>query len=507
MRSIDFPEAREPIVLAIDIGSSSVRALLYDGDGDQISSSESQVAYRQRITDDGGSESDPDELVELVVRCVEGVLTLASLHDVRVSAVGMTCFWHGLLGLDAAGAPVTPVYMWSDKRSGDEASQLVSDLDAMAVHQRTGCRIHSSYWPAKLRWARRTMPDTHARVGTWVSVTDYVFLKLFGTLSTSISMASGTGLLNAQTLAWDDEILSCLELSAEALPPLVDRTEGQTDLLPDHASRWPELAGVPWYPAIGDGAAANVGAGCVGDDAIAMTIGTSAAMRLIVPHQAGEPTGELPHRIWSYRLDQSHRVLGGALSNGGNVMAWLAHTLFSQDFDSLTATAAAMEPDAHGLTVLPFLAGERSPSWNDAATGALHGLRLSTTPADIFRAALEATAYRLAAIYDDVRLLAREPHEIHANGAAALGSPLWLQIIADTLGHRLDAVDAEAEASARGAALCALEALGALSSLDDIHSEISGSHVPDDARHQVYLAARKRQRMLEEAVAVVQQHP
>lgn len=500
MRSIGMSEALEPLVLAIDVGSSSVRALLYDRAGDQVAESERQLTYTQRMTADGGSESDAAGLLALVVLCVDGVVGNPDLKGAPIAAVGMTSFWHGLLGIDKAGKPCTPVYMWSDKRSGQDAIELANHVDARDVHQRTGCRVHSSYWPSKLRWLRRTAPDTCRRVQTWLSVTDYLHREFFGSLATSISMTSGTGLLNGTTLDWDPGMLGVLDLGEGSLPPIRDRADAYSGLRDPYARRWPTLASMPWYPAIGDGAAANVGAGCVGPDRIAMTVGTSAAMRLIVDDAGGEALEALPHRIWRYRLDRGHQVLGGALSNGGNVTGWIAHHLAQGDFDALTAAAKLVEPDGHGLTILPFLAGERSPSWNENATGTISGLRLSTTAGDIFRATLEATAYRMAAIYDDLKLLAAPKHEIHANGAAVLSSPLWLQIMADTLNHRLDAVDAEAEASARGAAICALESLGAIESLRDPGNTISESYIPDDTAHARYGTARHRQSVLEKAV-------
>lgn len=504
MRSIGISEAREPLALAIDVGSSSVRALLYDGAGNQVDESERQLAYAQTMTPDGGSETGPEELLGLVTRCIDGVIGNPALNGRSIAAVGMTSFWHGLLGLDRSGEPATPVYMWSDKRSGDDALALARNLDARAVHQRTGCRIHSSYWPAKLRWLQRTRPDEFNRARTWVSVTDYLHREFFGPLETSVSMASGTGLLNGSALGWDHELLGVLGLTEDAFPPIRDRQDVYTGLQGEYGSRWPALAHVPWSPAIGDGAAANVGAGCVGPDRIAMTIGTSAAMRLIVPSAPGPA---LPHRVWRYQLDRNHQVLGGALSNGGNVTGWLANHLAMGDFDTLTAAARLIEPDGHGLTILPFLAGERSPSWHENATGTISGLRLSTTAGDLFRATLESTAYRMAAIYDDVRLLADAFHEIHANGAAVLGSPLWLQIIADTLDHRLDAVDAEAEASARGAAICALESLGALPSMRDFGNTVSERYEPDRLAHARYRAGRERQARLEAAVNALDASP
>jgi len=506
MPAIASPGSAAAHVLAIDVGSSSVRALLYDNHGRQVDGSETQLGYKQRITTDGGSESDPAALLDLTLKCIDGVSAWARARGTRIAAVAATSFWHGMMGLDARFQPSTPIYMWSDKRSGMDAAALAGELDAASTHQVTGCRIHSSYWPAKLRWLRRTDPDAFQRTAYWVSVTDHVFRELFGTLNTSVSMASGTGLMQAISLDWDAGMLAACEVAKDALPPIVDRTEPFTTLAAPYDTRWPDLASIPWYPAIGDGAAANVGAGCVGRSRIAMTIGTSAAMRIVVPDEPDRGDNPLlPSRIWSYRLDRERRVLGGALSNGGNVTGWLADHLADGDFDALTAAAAGLDPDSHGLTVLPFLAGERSPSWNDNATGTISGLRLATTGGDLFRATLEATAYRMAAIYDDVKTLAAPGHDILANGAAALSSPLWLQIIADVLGHGIDALDAAAEASARGAAVCALDALGAITALDEPANTVSQHFEPNRDHHQRYLAARRRQANLEHAIGTLTQ--
>jgi gluconokinase len=488
-------------VLAIDIGSSSVRALLYDHQGTQLEDYEVQLSYRQAVTADGGSESDAAKLLELTIACIDGVLAKAGATTGTIEAVGFTCFWHGLLGLDASGSPSTPVYMWSDKRSGTDASELAHELGLDVVHRATGCRPHSSYWPAKLRWLKRTRPDQYDASRHWVSITDYIIRELTGTLATSISMASGTGFLNVASLEWDAPMVRALDVSLDQLPPIVDRTDRADPLTSDYASRWPALATIPWYPAIGDGAAANVGSGCVGPARVALTIGTSAAMRLILP--GDQATSGVSNRLWRYRLDRNQAVVGGALSNGGNAAAWVADHTTDGDLNKLSEEASQVAPDAHGLTILPLFAGERSPSWNEHSTGTIHGLRLSSTAADLFRATLEATAYRLADIYDDLAPLTSSPHEIHANGAAALGSPLWLRIIASTLGHPIDAVDAETEASARGAAICALEAIGAIDELQDAARPVASSYEPDLRAHAAYTSARARQAALEAAINAI----
>ena len=494
-----WDEARAPLVLAIDIGSSSVRALMFDAGGLQIRLSEHQIPHRLHSTSAGASEADAENLFELVAECVDQALELASARQDDIGAVATSSFWHSLMGVDARGTPTTPVYMWGDKRSGEDVDELRERLDAKEMHQETGCRFHSSYWPAKLMWLRRTRSELVAATRTWCSFADFVDRRLRRCMQTSVSMASGTGLLHTDTSEWHEPILNALGVDASELPELVDRNEALPPVTTAWKSRWPALADTPWFPAIGDGAAANLGTGAVGNDRIAITIGTSGAMRVIT-EDAATPTTDLSDRIWSYRLDRDYRVTGGALSNGGNVTGWLARNFSGGDFDLLTEEASSVAPDGHGLTVLPLLAGERSPSWNDDASGIFAGITMATRPGHIYRAVLEATAYRFASIHEALIPLVEDEHDIYVNGAAALKSPLWLQIISDTLGRPLSALDAEAEASARGVAIAALEAIGAIGSVRPETPAVDHTYTPTPDVTAVYRDAWTRQSRLEGAM-------
>lgn len=491
--------AESPLVLAIDIGSSSVRALMFDARGFQVAGSERQVNYRLQTTTDGGWFGDPDMVFDLVCECVDAAVALAGDHSTKIGAVATASYWHSLMGVDAELCPTTPMLMWGDTRSGDDVDALQELIDPAVTHQQTGCRFHSSYWPAKLLWLRRTRPDIMTRTATWCSFPDYVEMRLRGSRQTSVSMASGTGLLHIEDSTWHRPLLDALEIAPAHLPELMDRDAPLPSMKRNWQERWPRLAHVPWYPAIGDGAAANLGTGAVGPDRLAITIGTSGAMRLITA-DAETRHLDLSDRIWSYRLDRRHRVTGGALSNGGNVTGWLARQFAGGDFAGVTAEAERVPPDGHGLTVLPLLAGERSPTWNDAASGVFAGLTLTAQRGQIYRATLEATAYRLAAIYDALRPFVTSEHEIFVNGAAAQKSPLWLQIIADTLGRPLAALDADAEASARGAAIAALNVLGVLPTIRPETPSVRRSFDPDLSNHAIYQAGIRRQSRLEAAM-------
>lgn len=491
----DLAQVKTPLALAIDIGSSSVRALLFDADGAQIRDSEHRERYKLEITPDGGSMCDPLRLRQLTARCVARVCQGAAEHIGSIGVVGISCHWHSLMGLDAAGTPVTPVYMWSDRRSASDADALQAELVLNDVHARTGCRLHSSYWPAKLHWLHRTRTQIADNVNTWCGLSDWLFAADGGPITTSVSMASATGLLNTAAVAWDRNLLAHLGIDEHRLPTIIDRT---TALDPHalHPDLVPEGLTATWYPVVGDGGAANIGAGAIGADRIALTIGTSGAIRLARERQAEIP---LPPGLFRYLIDTGTEVIGGALSNGGNMVAWLSNLTQSRDREVTMRQASKLPPDGHGLTVLPFFAGERAPSWHDHGGGGIVGLNLDTTHVHITRAMLEATGHRFARVYAELQSFATPAHTIVANGGALLQSPLWSQIVADTLNHEIRALHSRTEASARGVAIGALQAAGILPSLRTDPS-FGARYAPDATAADIYQRARRRLESLEAAL-------
>jgi gluconokinase len=311
-------------------------------------------------------------------------------------------------------------------------------------------------------------------------------------------MASATGLFDQDAVRWDPEALAVAGIEEARLFPLTDRTQGRRGLRAPWARRWPGLSSVPWFPAVGDGAASNIGSGCVTADRVALNVGTSAALRIVMsaPRAA-------PRALWRYRVDRETSIVGGATSEGGNVFAWCEQTLRLPDATQVEAALAAMDPDAHGLTMLPFLAGERAPGWRGDVRGAMAGLRMDTGPLDIVRASLEAVALRLALVYDALAPLAAPHHAIVASGGAIARSPVWTQMIADALGHPLR-VSSESEATSRGAALLALSPVGTMPSVD---APLEGETVaPDPTRHARYRDALARQRRLDAVLDRVDGH-
>jgi len=480
-----------PLIAALDIGTSSVRAMLFDARGRPVPGAQASVATPLVTTAEGGAEVDPDGLVRAAVAALAAVEAQAGGRAAQVVAVAVCTFWHSLLGVGRGGSPLTPIYTWADARAAGVVPRLRRQFDERAVHARTGARFHGSYWPAKLAWLRQSQPRTFGRVERWMSPGEYLFLRLFGTPLSSISMASGTGLFDQNRLDWDGELLAALDVGREQLSPLVDLDAPASGVGEPFRSALPRLAQVPWLPALGDGACNSVGSGCMGRGRVALMVGTSGAMRLLF----AAPEAQAPWGLWCYRADARRYLVGGAISNGGNLYAWMVDTLRLAKNPELEAALAALEPDGHGLTVLPFLAGERSPGYLPGATATISGLRWHTRPVEILRAGLEAVAYRLALIYELLRPLASPEAQIIASGAALVQSPVWTQIIADVLGRPVT-ITATPEATSRGAALLAAEALGLLPDSALVPVELGPAFEPDPARHERYLAGLARHRQL-----------
>lgn len=479
---------KSPFILALDIGTSSVRAALYDAEGSVLPATFVKNERVLNATGDGGAEIDAREAFAQVTEAIDDVLKKAEKIEGEIEYVAASAFWHSLVGVDAKGKATTKVFGWAENRSAKYVSDLREKLDETAIHNRTGCRFHSSYWTAKLLWLKKDFPKIFAKTAKWLSFSDFLALKLFDAAATSVSMASGTGIFDIRKCVWDAELLKFLKIKRANLPEIVAEDTKTFGLNKTYAKRWKRLGNAKWFLGIGDGAANNIGAGCMQKSKAALMIGTSGAMRVAF---AGEPPAKIPEGLWCYRIDRRRIIIGGALSDGGGLYQWLKDTHKIHDVDDIVeAEIERRAPDAHGLTFLPFLAGERSTGYSESAKGAILGLRSSTDAVDIVQAALESVAYRFAEIFDQLKTVVKL-REIVASGGALRESPVWTQIIADTLAKNLNLPDTR-EASSRGAVLLALETIGKIESIADLKTPKGREFKFDKNRNKIYQTARAR---------------
>ncbi len=482
-------------ILALDIGTSSVRAALYDYQGEVLPATMVKNERTLTATEDGGAEIDALEGLRQIETAIDDVLKKSAKIKGEITHVAASSFWHSLVGVDKSGKPTTKVFGWADTRSRDYVAELRKKFDEAEVHNRTGARFHSSFWTAKLLWLRKDFPKVFARTDKWISFSDFVALKLFGDRRqnvrapfTSISMASATGILDIRKNDWDAPLLKFLKLKKENLASIVEKDSQTFRLNSKYQKRWTRIENTEFFAAIGDGAANNIGAGCVTKDKAALMIGTSGAMRVAF---AGKPPKRIPRGLWCYRIDRQRLITGGALSDGGGLYRWLKDNFRLKDDDNKTESEIEKrDADAHGLTFLPFLAGERSTGYHETAHGAVLGLKSATDTIDIVQAALESVAYRFAEIYDQLNDVCKI-REIIASGGALRESPVWTQIITDILAQNMSLPDVR-EASSRGAVLLALEMIGKIESIEKQETPKGLEFKFDKKRNAIYKKARER---------------
>ena len=481
--------AERPLVLALDIGSSSVRAALHDCLGRTLKGCAVQVPYSWEVGPDRSVRLSHRTLLDLVGQALDELMAGAGSLAGEVVAGGVSSFFHSIVGLDDAGRPVTPVVSWADGTGAAEAAALRERIDPRRVHALTGAPIHPSYWPARILRLREELPG----IRRWAGFPELLAESLTGRVVVSWSMASGTGLLDRARGTWFGELLEELEIDPADLAELVADDEPIGRLASDASRRWPQLAHVSWFAAWGDGACGNIGLGAVGSAKAALMVGTSGALRAIVADAAPS----IPDGLFAFRLGAG-TVVGGQLSEGGGVLEW-ASRLLGRSRASLERSAGEMGADAHGLTVLPYPFGERGIGYHDGARGALIGLNSGTDPAAIYRAILESIAYGFAAVDEELSGVLRETPAITASGAALGHSPLLAQVIADCLGREIS-VAPSFEASRRGAALLALHGSGLLEDFTANPAPTARTIRSDPERSARYDAGRTRQRALYDAI-------
>ncbi len=482
-------------VLALDIGTSSARAALFDDRGRLLEGTLRRVSYRLETGPDGRAELAPIGLAEQIERLLDAVHATAPSS---VRAVGISSFWHSLLGLDTEGHPTTAVSMWADTRARDAARRLRQRLDPAEHHRRTGAYLHPSYPVARVVWAMETLPAARTATARWCAFPDFLLLRWTGAYRTSVSMASGSGLFDTWRIAWDEATCRAIGLDPTALPSIDDAA---ARLAPAYAARWRRFAQALWYPAWGDGACSNVGSGAVGGDRATVMIGTSSAVRAL---WRGEPLA-VPWGCWLYRLDHRYVLAGGALSEGGDLVDWIRRRFVLPPEPEVWERVQAFEPGSTGLVWLPTIAGERSPEWPVDATALLAGLRLSHDGVAILRAALEAVACRIA---DVIELLVTVKPEVACfigSGNALVGIPGWAQIVADAVGRPL-VLAPDPEASLRGAALVALARTLARPLEELARPDVSSwtRVAPNSAATAGYRQYRERMKVLRAVVAALE---
>ena len=501
-------------IAAIDIGTSSTRALLFENA--RYTGQSAAVEYALKSPEPGAAELDAMEVINALVTCVQ---RLTQLTAAPIECIALSSAMHSLLAVDARGVPLTPVYTWADNRASvileNPEEWLPPTVSAKSIYLETGVPIHPMSPLLKLVWLRATRRALFDSAHKFVSIKEFVCHQLFGRWMVDDSIASASGLYSLARRDWCDAALAAAGVTRTRLSEIAAPQTLLRGLSSGYAAAMNLPVATPFVLGASDGCLANLGAGLLANAAGAaarsggvagtgtdgshsprssrravLTIGTSGALRMAVP----APATDAAMRTFCYALapDQNEYVIGGATNGGGLPMRWLRdnfpqlhlglghagreHTAIeyagreharlaaTDPYTALAGLAAQVPPGANGLLFHPYLAGERAPLWNADARASFVGLTFNHGPSHLVRAVMEGVLFNLSMILDVLEALAGGPVDEIVAGGGFARSDFWLQMAADLFNRPLVVAD-NPESTAQGAALLATQAMGVSANL------------------------------------------
>ena len=484
--------SKKKVILVIDIGTSFVKLGLFDTNANPIEGNQVKFEHWMTIKSDGTYIFDALGSAEIIERGIDELVSVKNdLYE--IIAVATDTMASTIVGLDANFNPLTPVYTYADTRSFKQLSNLKKEVNQKQFYKDTGCPMHTSYIPSRLMWHKEEFPELNSKINLWTDFSNYLIRRWLNEedVPLSYSVASWTGMFDRNKLNWYKPALDFIGANETQFPLLRPYSDSITGLNLDFSKRWEPLNKVPFFLPVGDGASSNIGVGCSYGNKIALSIGTTGALRVVTDSNSIN----IPPGLWAYKLGNDHSLLGGAFSEGGNVASWLKRLMSIESNSELENILSRSKPDQHGLTVLPFLAGERAVGWAENATGTISGIRLSTTQSDIYQAFLESIAYRFGLVAKRLLTILPGDCSVVASGGAIQSSKYWLQLISDALGMPVS-VSNVPEDTGRGTAILALNALGISSSFSEFDFQISDLYQPNEKRLITYQNAMNRQEEL-----------
>ncbi|MGG7622263.1 gluconokinase [Bacillus coreaensis] len=477
-------------MLGVDIGTTSTKAVLFTQNGEVIQTE--NIGYPLYTPNISTAEQDPEEIFQAVLKAVSNI-TKKNAHK-NIAFVSFSSAMHSVIAIDTDDQPLTACITWADNRSEAWTHKIKTELNGHEVYKRTGTPLHPMSPLSKMAWITNDRPEIATKTKKYIGIKEYVFKKLFNQYVVDYSLASAMGMMNLQTLDWDEEALLIAGVTRDQLSQLAPTTQVFTDLHPDFATQMGLDAKTPFVIGASDGVLSNLGVNAIRKGEIAVTIGTSGAIRTIIEKPQTDEKG----RIFCYALTENHWVIGGPVNNGGMILRWIRDEFASSEIETakrlgidpyevLTKIAERVRPGADGLLFHPYLAGERAPLWNPDVRGSFFGLTLSHKKEHMIRAALEGVIYNLYTVFLALIECMEGPvTRIQATGGFAR-SDVWRQMMSDIFESEL-VVPESYESSCLGACILGLLATGKIESFE-IASEMIGStykHTPNEEAVKEY---------------------
>ena len=471
-------------VIAIDIGTSNCKAIIINEKAKVLKTfSEATKSFEPNP---GYNEQNPDVIFKAILSLLSNALEFCKYEN--ISCVSFSAAMHGLLAVDKNGKPLVNMLTWADLRSTHYAHQLKAKPVAKDLYNTTGVPIHAMSPLCKLLWIKHEAKDVFNKAFKFISAKEYIFFKLFGKYVIDYSIAAATGLFDEKNLCWYNRSLKITGINKGQLSQLKPVEHYETALLPAIKKKLKLKQDIPFVLGASDGALANIGCGLFNKKNIAVTVGTSGAVRIT----SNKYIVDEQQRLFCYYITDKLYILGGAVNNGGFVLQWLIENILQQKFKDekvfkqTLKTAMQVKAGAEGLIFLPYILGERSPMWDENARGALIGLTASHKQAEVVKAVLEGICFAINDVLNAVEETSGLIKTIYLSGGITR-TKSWVQLMADITGKKI-IINNTADASALGAAFVGMKAVGLINNI-----QIAGSYLkeinsvePDLKQHKIY---------------------
>ncbi|MEC2055293.1 gluconokinase [Peribacillus psychrosaccharolyticus] len=469
-------------MVGIDIGTTSTKAVLFSEKGEVIQ--QENIGYPLHTPDSSTAEQNPEEIFQAVLQALSRIMKLHS--DKTLAFISFSSAMHSVIAMDEQDKPLTPCITWADNRSEGWSRKIKDELNGHEIYKRTGTPIHPMSPLSKIAWLVNEFPNIASKAKKYIGIKEYIFKKFFDQYVVDHSLASATGMMNLKTLDWDEEALQIAGINRSQLSDLVPTTKLFSGCDPSLAKEMGIDSQTPFVIGASDGVLSNLGVNAIRKGEIAVTIGTSGAIRTII----NEPQTDEKGRIFCYALTEKHWVIGGPVNNGGMVLRWIRDEFASSEIETakrlgidpyevLTRIAERVRPGADGLLFHPYLAGERAPLWNPDVRGSFFGLTMSHKKEHMIRAALEGVIYNLYTVFLALTECMDGPvTRIQATGGFARSS-VWRQMMSDIFESEV-VVPESYESSCLGACILGLYATGKIESFDVVSEMIGNTfkHLP-----------------------------
>lgn len=477
-------------LLGIDIGTSACKVALFRRDGTCVASA--SAGYEVYYPHEGWAEQDPEDFWTAAAAATRCVMQKSGVDPHEIAGIGVDGQSWSAIAIDKGGRVLTRTPIWMDTRAASICEELSLRIGEERIFSLTGNPLKPSYTTAKILWYKRHLPEIYGQIDKILQSNGFIVYRLTGKISMDLSQGYGLHCFDMRCGAWDASMCEALGIPMRMLPPLYPCDAVVGVVTPEAAEACGLCAGIPVVAGGLDAACGTLGAGVTEHGETQEQGGQAGGMSICLDRYVAHPALILSHHVVPGRW-----LLQGGTTGGGGVMRWLERELSGAErtaaekngtsiLSELDATAADSPAGSRGVVFLPYMAGERSPIWDEKAKGVFYGLGFSTSRGDMIRAAMEGVAYSLRHNLEVAAKAGAEVSVLRAMGGAS-NSLLWTQIKADVTGRRMEVVASDT-ATVLGAALLA----GVGTGMYRDYAEATGAihvrriHEPDPALSAVY---------------------